>query len=92
MLHNQCLFMVLIQVLVRFVMSKFQMIIINFRRIWLNLTPGTGEEVPLAIVKLMLLLNSIFELWCSGIQLQTVERLIAFIIMTFYLSFIRKDR
>jgi histidine ammonia-lyase len=54
---------------------------------------GTGEEVPLAIVKLMLLLKiQSLSYGHSGIQLQTVERLIAFIIMTFYLSFIRKDR
>jgi histidine ammonia-lyase len=40
---------------------------------------GTGEEVPLAIVKLMLLLKiQSLSYGHSGVQLQTVERLIAF--------------
>ena len=40
---------------------------------------GTGEEVPAAIVKLMLLLKiQSLSYGHSGIQLQTVERLIAF--------------
>lgn len=40
---------------------------------------GTGEEVPLAIVKLMLLLKiQSLSYGHSGIQTQTVERLIAF--------------
>ena len=40
---------------------------------------GTGEEVPLPIVKLMLLLKiQSLSYGHSGIQLQTVERLIAF--------------
>jgi len=40
---------------------------------------GTGEEVPTAIVKLMLLLKiQSLSYGHSGIQLQTVERLIAF--------------
>lgn len=40
---------------------------------------GTGEEVPLAIVKLMLLLKiQSLSYGYSGVQLETVERLIAF--------------
>jgi histidine ammonia-lyase len=40
---------------------------------------GTGEEVPIAIVKLMLLLKiQSLSYGHSGIQLQTVERLVAF--------------
>ena len=40
---------------------------------------GTGEEVPTAIVKLMLLLKiQSLSYGYSGIQLQTIERLIAF--------------
>ena len=40
---------------------------------------GTGEEVPAAIVKLMILLKiQAFSFGYSGVQLQTVERLVQF--------------
>lgn len=40
---------------------------------------GTGDEVPLVVVKLMMLLKiQAFSLGYSGVQLQTVERLINF--------------
>jgi histidine ammonia-lyase len=49
------------------------------------------EEVPKEIVKLMLLLKiQSLGYGHSGIQLQTVNRLVAFLTMIFYLLFIHK--
>jgi histidine ammonia-lyase len=61
-------------------MLKFQM---NLSKLQENLVKshscGTGGEVPIDIVKLMLLLKiQSLSYGHSGIQLQTVERLIAF--------------
>jgi hypothetical protein len=74
-------------------MSKFQMIIyLNFRRIWLNLTPVEQvKRCHYCKIDVVIKIQSL-SYGHSGIQLQTVERLIVFIIMTFYLLFIRKDR
>jgi histidine ammonia-lyase len=66
-------------------MLKFQMKIYqNYKKIWLNHILVVPVEKYQLIVKLMLLLKiQSLSYGHSGIQLQTVERLIAFIIMIF---------